>query len=236
MTSVGVVVSGDPRRKHLAHHLAAIYRTYPFVREVKVYFEANTALAVNRSAREMTTDWLVAVGGDMYIGEEEMRRFVAWGGDVVFTVRHLYPLDTHPYPAPYTVVPGAPFMGAFRCIRELLVACPMPTSPPFVEDVLWERQLRAEGVRFVGVVLPAVHVDYHTVWHGWRRLIYMARAPERFPGWDGQRGARLAAFAFRSLILHVLWDLVFRWLPVRPCEHRHRTDEGYCPQCGRWSP
>lgn len=107
-----------------------------------------------------------------------------------------------------------PFMGAFRCARKLLVDHPMPTSPPFVEDVLWERKLKALGVTFVGVHVPAVHVDSHTIWHGWRRLIYLAISPERSPGWKESAGLTWrVAFVARNLINQVAWDLVFRWIP-----------------------
>ena len=200
--TVGLAISGDPARQPLSQQLYRYYSSYHYLDEVALYYRRNPALAFNAAARKLKTELLVCLGGDVYIGEVELFRFIRLPYDVPFALAPLYPRrhTVMQYPEPWSVHEDKPFVsGLFRVAREHLHHHPMPTSPSFSEDVLWERSVKDLGLTFGAVHVPCVHVDHHLPVPRLRKLVWSVIAPERF----GQKGpARGLWQAIRTTV----WD------------------------------
>ncbi len=162
--TIGLAICGDPRRPALARALFDIYRGYRRLDAVRLYFRRNPAVAFNAAARSMDVDLFVGVAGDVYVGEEELSRFLDFPATIISASSPLTPrkADVVPYPEPWTSQEDGPFIsGLFRVPRSLLLDHPFPEDPSFVEDSFFDTTVRGLGLSKASVQVPCVHVDAH---------------------------------------------------------------------------
>ena len=181
--TVGLAISGDPTRQPMGRYLFECYKRYQYLDQLALSYKRNPALAFNEAARSFDTDLFVGVAGDLYVGESELFRFVRLPYDVPFSWMPLYPRrhSAIPYPKPWAVQTDRPFVSGLFCVkREHLLYHPMPVSPSFSEDVLWERAVQRLGLTFAAVQVPCVHVDHHPTLPRLRKLVWAVLTPERF--------------------------------------------------------
>src|SRR5437016_487672 len=118
--TVGLVISGDPRRPALAQALFRMYGEYERLDRIELLFRKNPAIAFNEAARIMNVEQFVGVAGDVYVGEEELSRFIDLPGELVSAASPLTPrrFDVIPYPEPWSTQEDGPFIsGLFRVRR-----------------------------------------------------------------------------------------------------------------------
>jgi len=210
--TAGLAISGDPDRPALARSLFDIYRGYAVLDEVRLFFRKDPAAAFNAAARDMRTDLLVGVGGDVYVGEAELTRLIGHPGTIVCASAPLTPRrrDIVPYPDPWTE-DGGPFIsGLFKAPRHLVLDIPFPEEPPFCEDWLFERLIRERGFRPVSVNVPCVHIDVHAILRT-RTLSYLT----------------LPGRTLRGFLKTLEWEWVDIWNAVRRTPNHEIREDAY---------
>ena len=157
---VDVVLSGDPRRRQFFEHMKLLYDSYGFVNEVLLLFERNPAVSFNMAAKVSTADILFCTA-DVYVPPNTIKSMInskLYGNaDVVFIV-------------PPSCKRNRNFQfcsGAFAVDRLKLLAYPIPESPDFLEEILWQNSTLGT-LKFEPHFGSFKHLHKHTLGHLFR--------------------------------------------------------------------
>lgn len=128
---IDIVLSGDPNRKQDFERIKLLYDNYSIVNEVLLLFEHNPAVSFNMAAKVSTADILFCTA-DVYVSPDtvkSMMNSIVYGdADVIFIV-----------PPRCKRNKTIQFCsGAFAVDRLKMLAHPMPESPDFLEEILWQ--------------------------------------------------------------------------------------------------
>lgn len=158
--TVDIVLSGDPNRKQFFENMKLLYDNYSFVNEVLLFFERNPAVSFNKAARDSTADILFCTA-DVYVPPDTIKSMInseLYGNaDVVFIV-----------PPKCKRNKNIQFCsGAFAVDRLKMLAHPIPESPDFLEEILWQNST-LETLKFKAYFGSFKHLHKHTFGHLFR--------------------------------------------------------------------
>jgi hypothetical protein len=156
-SKVDIILSGDPDRKQFFENMKLLYESYSFINTVWLFFERNPAIPFNRASRESAADVLFCTA-DVYVPPSTIRKMIETvaGGkaDVVFIL-----------PSSCKRNENLQFCsGAFAVNRVTLLKFPMPESPDFLEEILWQNSTLGK-LSFKPHFAFFEHLHKHTIGH-----------------------------------------------------------------------
>jgi hypothetical protein len=157
---VDIILSGDPNRKQFFENMKSLYYNYKFVNEVLLFFERNPAVSFNKGARDSTADILFCTA-DVYVPPNTIKSMInskLYGNaDVVFIVLPRFKRNKN-----------IQFCsGAFTIDRLKMLAHPIPESPDFLEEILWQNSTLGT-LNFKPYFGLFKHLHKHTLGHIFR--------------------------------------------------------------------
>lgn len=173
---VDVVLSGDPNRRHFFNRMKLLYNSYVTVNKVMLFFERNPAVSFNMAAKVSKADILFCTA-DVYVSPNTMKSMVDslvnGNADVIFV--------TSPKCKKYRNLQFC--SGAFAVDRLKLLNYPMPESPDFLEEILWQNSTLGT-LKFKPYFGSSKHLHKHSFGHFFRfnRLRTNARAKMKCRG------------------------------------------------------
>jgi hypothetical protein len=144
-----VVLSGDPNRKLFFENIKLLYSSYDLVNNVLLFFERNPAVSFNKGARESKSDILFCTA-DVYVSPDTIKNMIGTvfsnNADVTFIL-----------PPKNKAQKNIQFCsGAFAVNRQKLLNYPIPESPDFLEEILWQHSASISD-------LSNIYINIHLV-------------------------------------------------------------------------
>ncbi len=172
LKSLSVVLSGDLKRKLLFNKIKKYYQRHPIVDQVFLLFNDNPAISFNQGTKLSKTN-TVLYTADVYIPYETINKLQVLVDDnkILFLIH-----PTKKRPIHFC-------SGAFMTTKKTMIKNPMPKTPDFMEEILYQLNKK---LTFEPYQTTYLHAHKHTLSHvikgGVERYILRARIKKtKFP-------------------------------------------------------
>lgn len=144
-------MSGDPKRKPLFNQIKKYYQRHPIIDQVFLLFNKNPAISFNQGTKFSKTDTILYTA-DVFIPYETINKLQAHAANnkILFLT-------------PPTEKRTIKFSsGAFITTKKTLINNPMPETPDFMEEILYQQNKK---LNFEPYKTTYVHAHKHTLTH-----------------------------------------------------------------------
>jgi len=148
---LSVVLSGDPKRKLLFNQIKKYYQRHPFIDQVFLLFNKNPAISFNQGTKLSKTNTILYTA-DVYIPYETINKLQMNAADnkILFLI-------------PPTEKRTIQFCsGAFITTKKTMIKNPMPETPDFMEEILYQQNKK---LTFKPYQTTYIHAHKHTLNH-----------------------------------------------------------------------
>jgi hypothetical protein len=148
---LSVVLSGDPKRKPLFNQIKKYYQRYPFIDRVFLLFNKNPAISFNQGTKLSKTNTILYTA-DVYIPYETINKLQMHAADnkILFLT------------APTEKRTIQFCSGAFITTKKTMIKSPMPETPDFMEEILYQQNKK---LTFKPYQTTYIHAHKHTLNH-----------------------------------------------------------------------